>query len=219
MAPLARRIAPWLKRGAIVTDVGSVKAGVVRQLERITSRAGGHFIGSHPMAGAEKTGVNAAQATLFHDAVCVVTPTRDSDRNALRKVGQLWSSVGAQVLRLPPAEHDRLVARTSHLPHVLAAMLAAHVLDQSQADDSAMLCATGFRDTTRIASGSPEMWRDIVLANRANLGRELAAIGRRLESLRKLLRSGDEQAVQEFFTTAKERRDRWCASGASPSPE
>jgi prephenate dehydrogenase len=219
MAPLARRFAPWLKRGVIVTDVGSVKAGVVRQLEKIISRAGGHFIGSHPMAGAEKMGVSAAKANLFEQAICVVTPTRTSNRRALKQVEALWSSVGARLLRLPPVEHDRLVARTSHLPHVLAAMLAAHVLDPQHGDGKAALCATGFRDTTRIASGSPEMWRDIAIENRANLGRELATIVRKLETLRRLLRSADAEAVQKFLTAAKERRDHWCACSASPSPE
>jgi prephenate dehydrogenase len=219
MGPLARLFVPWLKRGAVVTDVGSVKSGVARELERLIARAGGHFIGSHPMAGAERTGVSAAHAKLFGDAVCVVTPTRNSNPRALKKVEALWSSVGARLVRLAPVVHDRLVARSSHLPHILAAALASHVLDPRQSGALAMLCATGFRDTTRIASGSPEMWRDIVLANRGNLRRELAAIAQEIERVRLLLRAGDAVAIQEFLAAAKQRRDEWCASSASPSPE
>ena len=219
MTPLARRFSPCLKRGAIVTDVGSVKAGVVRQLEKIVSRAGGHFIGSHPMAGAEKMGVSAASPVLFENAVCAVTPTAKSHRGALKAVEGLWQSVGARVVRLKPGVHDAVVARTSHLPHLLAATLAAHVLDPRHADNNAMLCATGFRDTTRIASGSPEMWRDIVIENRAHLRRELTAMARQIESLRRLLRAGDAAAIQEFLATAKQRRDQWCMCSASSSPE
>jgi prephenate dehydrogenase len=219
MSSLARKFVPVLERGAIVTDVGSVKTCVVRQLGPIIARAGGHFVGSHPMAGAEKMGVRSASRTLFEHAVCGVTPAAGSNPRAVSAVEGLWRSVGARVLRLKPEVHDALVARTSHLPHVLAATLAAHVLDPRQAADHATLCASGFRDATRIASGSPEMWRDIVLANRGNLSRELSAIVRDLESFRVLLRAGDAAAIEKFFATAKARRDRWCACGASPSPE
>src|SRR5207237_2273082 len=132
-----------------------------------------HFIGSHPMAGAEKNGVAAARADLFEDAVCVITPTRKSNRVAIGKVEALWKSVGSRVIKLTPDAHDDLVSRSSHLPHVVAAELANYVLSPVHPKEQAMLCANGFRDTTRIASGSPEMWRDISLANRKNLARVL----------------------------------------------
>ena len=175
MRPLAEQFLPALKRGAIVTDVGSVKAGVVRELESLVSKAGAHFVGSHPMAGAEKTGVAAARVDLFENAVCVLTPTKKSNAAAVRKLEQFWKSLGARVVKLPPEQHDLLVSRSSHLPHVVAAALANLVLNPANPKQQAALCAAGFRDTTRIASGSPEMWRDIALANRKNLSRSVDA--------------------------------------------
>jgi len=219
MRLLVERLLPALKPGAIVTDVGSVKTGVVRELEALIARTGAHFVGSHPMAGAEKTGVSAARADLFERTVCVVTPTRKTNRAALKKVKQFWSAVGSCVLELKPEVHDALVSRSSHLPHVIAATLAGHVLNPGRPKPQAALCANGFRDTTRIASGSPEMWRDIALANRKNLGRSLEAFIADLQKFRRVLKTGDAQAVTRFFETAKQRRDDWCAGCASRSPE
>lgn len=219
MRSLVRQMRPALKRGAIVTDVGSVKAGVVRELESLVRKAGAHFIGSHPMAGAEKTGVSAARADLFNNAVCVVTPTRNSNPSALRTVEKFWKDIGGRVLRLPPEIHDALVSRTSHLPHIAAAALANLVLDPAHPKQQPALCANGFRDTTRIASGSPEMWRDIALANRKNLVRELDVFVAGLKKFQRALKGGDERRIQKFLEQAKQRRDSWCARCASPSPE
>lgn len=219
MRALVREMAPALKRGAIVTDVGSVKASVVRAVEALIEKAGARFVGSHPMAGAEKTGVAAARANLFEGAACVVTPTRRSDKAAVRKVEQLWKAIGGRVIRLSPDLHDVLVSRSSHLPHVAAATLANLILNPAQPKVQASLCASGFRDTTRIASGSPEMWRDIALANRKNLDQTLNAFLRELEKFRRALKSGDAKGIIRFFEQAKQRRDTWCAGCASPSPE
>jgi prephenate dehydrogenase len=219
MSQRVEELLPSLERGAIVTDVGSVKGNVVRELERVVARAGAHFVGSHPMAGAEKTGVAAARANLFVDAVCVVTPTKKSSKTAVRRVEEFWQAVGSRTLRLTPDLHDALVSRSSHLPHVVASVLASYVLDPIHPKQQAALCATGFRDTTRIASGSPEMWRDIALANRENLADVLAAFISDLRKFRRLLRKADSEAVTKFFETAKQRRDRWCSQTASPSPE
>ena len=219
MRELVKQFLPALSRGAIVTDVGSVKASVVREIEALVHKGGGHFIGSHPMAGAEKTGVAAARADLFVGAACVVTPTRKSNPAALRKVEQFWKAVGGRVLRLSPEIHDVLVSRSSHLPHVIAATLANLVLDPAHPESQAALCATGFRDTTRIASGSPEMWRDIALANRKNLARELGAFVAGLQKVRRALNRGQERDILKFLQQAKLRRDAWCARCASPSPE
>jgi prephenate dehydrogenase len=207
---------PALKRGAIVTDVGSVKAGVVRELESIVAKAGAHFVGSHPMAGAEKTGVMAAREDLFVKAVCVVTPTKKSDAAAVRKVEAFWKSLGARTLRLPPEKHDLLVSRSSHLPHIVAAALANLILAPASPKMQAQLCATGFRDTTRIASGSPEMWRDIALANRKNLSRSLDAFISELQKFQRVLKKSDGKAISKLLETAKTRRDNWCANSNSP---
>ena len=219
MRSRVREMLPALKRGAIVTDVGSVKASVVRELESLIQKSGAHFVGSHPMAGAEKTGVSAARADLFASTVCIVTPTNNTNRAALKKVKQFWNAVGSRVLELKPEIHDALVSRSSHLPHFVAATLASHVLSPAQPKHQAALCANGFRDTTRIASGSPEMWRDIALANRKNLGRSLVAFIADLQKFRRLVKKGDAKAITKFFETAKKRRDNWCAGCASPSPE
>jgi prephenate dehydrogenase len=151
--------------------------------------------------------------------VCVVTPTKKTNRNALRKVEQLWQTIGGCVLRLSPETHDTLVSRSSHLPHVVAAALVNRVLGSGQASQQSALCANGFRDTTRIASGSPEMWRDIALANRKNLASTLGEFVRDLQTFQKALNESDAKTVVKFFESAKRRRDDWCACCASPSPE
>jgi len=219
MQSRVRQMLPALKRGAIVTDVGSVKASVVRELESLVARSGAHFVGSHPMAGSEKTGVNAACADLFANAVCIVTPTKKSNTSAIRKVEQFWKAVGSRVLELKPEIHDALVSRSSHLPHVVAATLVSHVLSPAQPKHQTALCANGFRDTTRIASGSPEMWRDISLANRKNIGKSLDAFIADLRKFRRALAKADVNDIARFFKAAKKRRDNWCACCASPSPE
>jgi len=219
MRTITAQFLPALKRGAIVTDVGSVKADVVRELESLAKKAGAHFVGSHPMAGGEKMGVSAARADLYANAICIVTPTKRSHAGAVRKVGQFWKALGARPLLLDAAKHDQLVSRTSHLPHVVAAGLAAMILEPKQPKEQPALCATGFRDTTRIASGSPEMWRDIAFANRKHLSRSLDVFMAELKKFQSALKRGDAQTVEQFFLTAKQRRDNWCACYASTSTE
>jgi len=218
MRDLVERALPALQPGAIVSDVGSVKGSVVAELEPLVARADAHFIGAHPMAGAEKMGVSAARADLFCHAVCVLTPTLQSPA-AVKKLEAFWRAVGTRVLSLAPILHDELVARCSHLPHVVAAELATYVLAPGHAKEQPLLCANGFRDTTRIASGSPEMWRDIAIANREQLARTLGVFIEDLQQLRAAIERGDSAALETFFQTAKQRRDAWCAPAASPSPE
>jgi prephenate dehydrogenase len=220
IAQMPSRVAkflPALKRGAIVTDVGSVKGGIVSELEPLVAGAGGEFIGSHPMAGSEKMGVSAARADLFEGAVCIVTPTVNSSAEAVRKVEEFWKDLGGLPIEMSAEQHDDLVSRSSHLPHVVAAELANYVLSPVHPKEQAMLCATGFRDTTRVASGSPEMWRDIALANRKNLARVLGVFIEDLQEFQHALETQDSKAIQEFFRQAKERRDAWRASSASQS--
>lgn len=219
MRSLVKQLLPALKRGAIVTDVGSVKLSVVNEVEFLIQNAGAHFIGSHPMAGGEQTGVSAARADLFESAVCVVTPTPQSHRAGLRKVVQFWKRMGGSVLSLSPETHDALVSRSSHLPHLVAVTLAASVLDPKRPKQQGVLCATGFRDTTRIASGSPEMWRDIALSNRAQLRVALDEFVRELQGVQKILRRGKAVEVEGLFHTAKERRARWRARCVAPALE
>jgi prephenate dehydrogenase len=219
MRALTKQLLPALKRGAIVTDVGSVKADVVRQLEPLVKKAGAHFVGSHPMAGGEKMGVLASRADLYANALCVVTPAKKSHPASVRKLEAFWKALGARTVKLAAAEHDLLVSRTSHLPHVAAAALASLVLDPKHPKSQLGLCATGFRDTTRIASGSPEMWRDIALANRKNVAKSVDGFIGELKKFQAALKKGNAAAVEKFFATAKQRRDDWCACLASSSQE
>lgn len=219
MRELTERLLPSLAPGAILSDVGSVKGSLVAELEPLAARADAHFIGAHPMAGAEKMGVTAARVDLFRNAVCVLTPTRQSDAAALRKLEAFWRALGSRVLKTSPELHDQLVARCSHLPHVIAAALVNHVLHPTHPGEQPSLCANGFRDTTRIASGSPEMWRDIALANRQSLIEALDVFSDELKTVRAAIEAGDAAVIERFFTVAKQRRDAWCAQPASSSPE
>lgn len=219
MRTLTEQFLPAVKRGTVVTDVGSVKAEVVHELEPLVRKAGAHFIGSHPMAGGEKMGVAAARADLFEDALCVVTPTKKSNAGAVRQLSLFWKSLGARVLKLGAEQHDWLASQSSHLPHVVAAALAGLVLDPAAPKGQAALCATGFRDTTRIASGSPEMWRDIALANRKNLVKSIETFAGELKKFQLALKKGDVAAIERFFAAAKKRRDKWFTDGTRLSPE
>jgi prephenate dehydrogenase len=219
MAALAAAMRPFLKQGAVVTDVGSVKSTVVKELEPIVLQARAEFVGSHPMAGSERTGVAAARADLFDNAVCLVTPGRYSSPQAIAGVEEFWRAVGGRPIRLNPEAHDDLVSRSSHLPHVVAAELANYILSPVHPKEQRLVCANGFRDTTRIASGSPEMWRDIALANRKNLGRVLGVFIEDLQEFQLALEREDVRAIEEFFANAKERRDEWRAHSPAASPE
>jgi len=218
MAEVFGQMQSAVKPGVIVTDVGSVKRSVIQDLEAPVTAAGGHFVGSHPMAGSEKTGPSAARADLFEHSVSVVTPTPRTNPRALEQVVEFWRALGCSPLRMTPELHDDLVGRSSHLPHVVAAELASYVLSPTHPKEQALLCANGFRDTTRIASGSPEMWRDIALANRQNLARVLGVFIEDLQEFQLALEQGDQRAVGEFFDKARQRRDGWSGQ-ASPSSE
>ena len=212
MKALMIDLLPFVKPGAMITDVGSVKASVVEELEPLAIAAGVQFVGSHPMAGSERTGMSAARADLFDGAVCVVTPTSRTPADAVQKVSDFWAALGSRVIRLTPDRHDDLVGRSSHLPHVAAAGLANYVLSPVHPADQGRLCAGGFRDTTRIASGSPEMWRDIALANRRHLSRVLGVLLEDLSEFQRALDEGNAALVEEFFANAKTRRDTWLNS-------
>lgn len=209
MAAVIAQCASGLAPGAVVTDVGSAKAAVVAAVEEPLHRAGARFVGSHPMAGSERTGVRAAREDLFAAAVVVVTPTAASDTEAVERTAGLWQAVGARVLRMSPERHDELVSRSSHLPHLVAVALARYILGPGQAPEQGQLCATGFRDTTRVASGSPEMWRDIALANRPAILAALAGFATELAGLRAAIEAGDGTAIEALLREGKERRDGW----------
>jgi len=196
-----RAMAPVLRRGAVVTDVGSTKTGVVRTGERILG-PGGPFVGSHPMAGSERKGVAFARGDLFVGATCVVTPTPRTPRNLAARVERFWQTLGMRTVEMSPGAHDRAVARVSHLPHVLASLLMM-LPGEKDLDVS----ATGFRAATRLASGDPEMWRDVLTTNRKAIASAMDALGARMAWLRKLLEDNDAEEIEAFLSSAKRRRD------------
>jgi len=219
MPALLEEMIPFLEPGAIVTDVGSVKASLLKKLEPLMKGSKAHFVGSHPMAGSEKTGVRAARPDLYAGAVTVVTPTTRSDAGAVAAVEDLWQSVGSRVLKLDPELHDELVSRSSHLPYFVAACVANLVLDPRAPDAQAGLCASGFRDCTRVASGSPEMWTDIGLGNHRHIDSALARLVRELQGLRKMLKRPDSAGIRSLLESAKSRRDKWQRAAVLKSPE
>ena len=196
-----RTIAPVLADGAVVTDVGSTKAGVVRTAEGILG-PGGPFVGSHPMAGSEHKGVTYARADLFQDATCILTPTAQTPRAVVDRIERLWRTLGMCTVRMTPEAHDRALASVSHLPHLLAGLLM-----MAPAEGDLAVAATGLRATTRLASGDPEMWRDILVTNREAILSALDGFGQSLASLRDLLAGGDADEIQKFLVAAKRRRD------------
>lgn len=172
IVPLAAKIRPWLARGALVMDIGSVKAPIVRPLEKIFSgKAGPHFMGVHPMAGSEKTGVEHARADLYRGAACIMTPGRTTPARALRAAETFWRGVGGRTVRLSPEDHDRSVALVSHLPHLLAdtLMLAAAKWTRGNLGLVKTLAAGSFRDMTRVAGADDAQWAAIFRMNEKNL--------------------------------------------------
>lgn len=198
---LLTSIAPAVASGAIVTDVGSTKRSVVTAAERILP-AGVRFVGSHPMAGSEKRGVEFSRADLFQGATCVVTPTPRTDPHALREVEKFWRALGMKLRTLSPDDHDRLLADVSHLPHVLAAALVT-----MQEDGGLDVCGKGFIDATRIASGDGALWSDILIDNRANLRASVERVKQALDHAVTLIEADNPEALQAWLNSAARRRD------------
>jgi|TARA_B110000495_G_scaffold111265_1_gene96248 prephenate dehydrogenase len=204
MGELAAALKPHLAADAIVTDVGSVKSSVVAAVEPVLSR----FVGSHPLCGSEKAGVAHASGNLFEGAVCAVTPTEASAANDVAVVTEFWEALGSRVVNLTATDHDAIVARTSHLPHVLASALVNAVLTSPRAGESDFL-GTGFRDTTRLASGEAGMWRDIALDNAEAIAAAVEDLQNELSQLRSALNAKDAAALEKFFAQAQSHRADW----------
>jgi prephenate dehydrogenase len=206
IVPLTAMFLPRLKRGCIVSDVGSVKGDIVRGMEKLLP-AGIHFVGAHPIAGSEQWGAEAARENLFMGRLCILTPTRKTNRAALKKMEQLWRSVGSYVEIINANQHDRILGVVSHLPH-MAAFALVNALDQTELDgvDLKRFCAGGFKDITRIASSRPELWRDICLLNRRAVSRSLNTYIRNLERMKRWIERGNGRALDREFGNANEVR-------------
>jgi len=190
-----------LRRRALVTDVGSTKRVVVQVAESVLGR-GGPFVGSHPMAGGEQRGPECARADLFVNATCIVTPTGHTPASLTRRAERFWRMLGGVTVRMSPAEHDRSVARISHLPHLLAALMAT-----GQKRRDLALAGPGWLDTTRIASGDPAMWREIVMTNRKAILSAIDDADEALMRVRDLIDAGDAPGLERLLAAAKRRRD------------
>jgi prephenate dehydrogenase len=204
---VVREMAPFLSPGCVVTDGGSVKAAIVKECEGLMP-PGCSFLGGHPIAGTEHSGVAASVATLFSGKRCILTPTDTTDAAAFDTVSRLWQAAGAQVSCMEPGHHDRIFAEISHLPHVVAYALV-HAVGTADVEGENVLSYTagGFRDFTRIASSNPAMWRDISLANREALLASIDGFSRSLAELRRRIDCRDPEGLAEFFTIAKQFRD------------
>lgn len=212
MAPVMQAIAPHLEPQTLVTDGGSTKSDVVTAARAAFGDKIHQFVAGHPIAGAEKSGVAAARADLYHGKRVVLTPLPENAPAAVKAIRAVWEVCGAKVSELAPDEHDRVFAAVSHLPHLLAFALVHDLAGRSNADQLFGFAAGGFRDFTRIASSHPEMWRDICLANRKALLKELDAYMAELLRTRVLLASADSAGLEAMFATARARRDAWLES-------
>jgi prephenate dehydrogenase len=212
MAPVMQAIAPHLEPQTIVTDGGSTKSDVVAAARAAFGDKIGQFVPGHPIAGAEKSGVTAAKADLYVGKRVVLTPLPENAPEAVQAVRAVWEICGARVSELVPAAHDRVFAAVSHLPHLLAFALVHDLALRDNADQFFDFAASGFRDFTRIASSHPEMWRDICIANRHALLKELDVYMAELLRTRVLLAGADSAGLEAMFATARTRRDAWLES-------
>lgn len=202
IAKLAEQIVPALKPGAVVTDVGSTKSDLLETMEPLFKNSDAHFVGSHPIAGSEKTGIEAGDPDLYQGRLTVVCPAEGA-----AAISNLWKAVGSEVVEMSPEEHDAMLASTSHLPHMVAAALARSVADGDPAK-KADFCGTGFKDTTRVASGSADMWVDIIDTNRAALETELVRFNEELQGLIAILRSGNGDDIRNWLEDAANDRNQ-----------
>lgn len=202
-------IEPHLQPGTIVTDAGSTKSDVVAAAREALGRKIGQFVPGHPIAGREQNGPEAALADLYVGKKVVLTPLPENAGNDVELVARSWQQCGAIIHRLSAQDHDRVFAAVSHLPHLLAYALVDDIAKKPHADLLFQYAASGFRDFTRIAGSSPEMWRDISLANREALLGELDSYMERLVELRRLLAAADGHGLETVYGNAQRARQNW----------
>jgi len=201
---ISEKIRSTLKKNAVVTDVGSVKGKLVRDMEKLVP-PGVFFIGGHPIAGSDRSGIDTAAAEIFDGAKCIITPTENTDKNALEKVTALWKNFGSIIRLLDPDEHDRIYAAVSHLPHLIAYEIMNTVSDMNES--YLAFSGQGFMDTTRIASSRPELWRDICILNKDNLLESIEIFKNNLDRVSQYLRAYDSESLERDFKRARTLRE------------
>jgi prephenate dehydrogenase len=213
MPDLLAQIAGALGPAAILTDLGSTKADVIAAARHALGPAFERFVPSHPIAGGEQPGLEHADPDLFEGCTVVTTPDAQTRPDALERIEALWRACGARIERMQADEHDRILASVSHLPHVLAFALLAQIAGQPDVQRRLTLAGPGFRDFTRIAASSAVMWRDIALANREALGKELRGFVAMLEDIEQALAAGDAQWLEQLFDLASRTRRKSSEGG------
>lgn len=202
-------IAPHLNAHTVITDAGSTKSDVNAAARTTLGDTFSRFVPGHPIAGSEQNGPSAARADLYQGKNVVLCPEAETDPDAIEQVRHLWQAVGAHVVEMPASRHDRIFAAVSHLPHLAAFALVDELAQRADADEFFRYAASGFRDFTRIAGSSPEMWRDIALANREALLAELSAYMNKLGEIASALDKNDARALEAIFKRASEARRDW----------
>lgn len=218
MEAVLRRIAGRARPDAVITDVGSAKGSVVAAARAAFGEVPPGFVPGHPIAGTEKSGVEASFAELFEGRRVILTPLSNTSAQALAAVRALWQQAGAEVVEMDVAHHDEVLAATSHLPHVLAYALVDTLVGMDASEEIFRFSAGGFRDFTRIASSDPAMWRDICIANRAALLAVLERFRAELSSLTAAIEAADGERIVSVFSRAKAARDRFGNADSIPSP-
>lgn len=206
MKEMVEKILPFLKDASVIFDVGSTKEKLLAEISRLLP-PNISFVGGHPMAGSEQSGISAAHPYLFENAIYVITPQEGTDPDIVESLVELLASLGAKPKIMSPGEHDQTVAGVSHLPYIVAVSLVNTVQEISQnLPDAPLLAAGGFRDTTRVAGGSAVMWRDIALSNQANIIDMINRLQKQLEITKGYLAEGAGERLEALFTQARENR-------------
>lgn len=204
-----RAILPLIEPGALLMDVGSTKRDVVDAAIRTLKDRLPNFVPAHPIAGKEVAGIEHAEASLYEGQQVILTPLPQTSPELVQKATDVWASIGSQVLRMTPENHDAAFAAVSHLPHLLAFAYVNGVARQPAGPDFLSLAGPGFRDFTRIAAGDPALWRDVLVANRDELGKQLQHFRQALEAMEYVMKSGNSEALEELIRAASTARSGW----------
>ena len=206
-----------IEPGVLVMDVGSTKCDVVDAARRVLKERIGSFVPAHPIAGKESAGIDHADATLYNSRQVILTPLPETAPELIQKATDVWSAIGAQVLRMTPENHDAAFAAVSHLPHLLAFAYFNSVARQPAGRDFLSLAGPGFRDFTRIAASDPTIWRDILLANREEVLKQTSRLRYTLEAMEVAIKSGNAQALEDMIRSASDARAGWQMNAVRPS--
>jgi cyclohexadieny/prephenate dehydrogenase len=198
-------ISQWAEEGCIVTDVGSLKKEICEKGEQAFKHKSSSFIGSHPMAGSEKAGMEFASAELLSQKHCIVTPSKNTSKDDINKISMLWERLGMEVSSMGIEEHDEVISWISHLPHLVASSLINAIISRNP--KMVRYCGNGLRDTTRIAAGNPQMWMQILLGNKENLKQGIDDLIESLDGFKRALADGDRVNLQKKLQSAKDSRD------------